>query len=125
MSDNYKLVSPDFKGCGPSLDELEKLVQKTERGWEQILNEEGDNIIGFRRDFIDSSYHPNVYHLEIRKPGQGFTMTLSDSEGVISHFEGEIVERLYGKLISCQQKLIDERFKIRAERAKYVMRYFR
>ena len=57
--------------------------------------------------------------------GAAFTLTLSDSQGILSYFEGEMVAGLYEGINSCHQKLIDEQFKERAERAKRGMRFLR
>ncbi len=119
MTDLFRFVSEDAKGTGVKLEDLVAFSEKV-NDWQVILNNEGDNIIGYYREIF---YAGDKYRFEILKPGSEFTLMYSDSSGVLCHFEGAEIEKLYGKIQATTQKRLDENYQVRARDGKNALEY--
>ena len=120
MTDLYRFVSDDVKGSAPSLENLTKLLLHERGDLKPLLNETGDNIIGFESKIGGTNITSyNRYSIRITKPGTMFVLECYDNVGVVAHYEGESVERVYQQVNAKFQTKLDREFAGRAGVAKF------
>ncbi len=130
--DLYRFVREDMRS-GPSLELLLELANKPE-GWQPILGDSRDNIIGFSADltkYITQSLVNSStiivakldlnYSLEVYKPGEEYRICLKDSQGVVAEHYSHAVEDLYTRINDEFQRKLDSDFSARATKAKNLM----
>ena len=124
MVDYYKLVKEDIQADIPSLDAVIAFANHIDN-WEPIVNEEGDNIIGYHGG-IDDWVRPSPqaesvyckYTADLKKPGEHYALTLYDSWGVLGKYSGDMVQELFKRVNGDFEKALNEGFKKRTDRAK-------
>ena len=103
MVDLYRFVEEDLKGDTPSLEVVLNLT-KFIFEWEPIINQEGDNIVGYKgkppkQIHTKEAFVQTVdFVVEVKKPGEDYTLTLGDSKGVLATYSGEGIKELFEKI---------------------------
>ena len=133
--DNFRFVEEDLKWDSPSLEAVLNLA-KFVGDWEPIVNQEGDNIVGYRgepslgigrilKKLAISDYDRNTkltkvcsYVIVVKKPGQGYTLTLSDPRGVLATYSGDGIEELFNRANTDFKQRINQDFEGRLKGAK-------